>query len=69
MTKPPRLNPCPERQRQLSLPFRPTHPPTPLFQETQRTAVVALLGQMLIDAVLAQGVTRVIDNNKETDHE
>ena len=56
-------------RRQLSLPFHETNPSTPRFAEAQRAAAVALLRQMLIDAVLAEGRTRAIDNHKETDHE
>jgi len=58
----------PSRQ-QLSLTFQQTNPSTPHLAEARRVAVVALLSQMLIDAVLAEGPTMAIDNDKETDHE
>lgn len=59
----------PRHRQQLSLPFRQTDPPTQHVGEAQRAAVVALLRQMLIDAVLTKSTTRVSDNGKETDHE
>jgi len=58
----------PPRQ-QLPLSFQETPPSTPRVAEAQRAATVALLRQMLIDAVLAKGRTTAINNDKETDHE
>lgn len=72
MTKaPPPTRPSPGQppRQQSSLPFHETPPSTPRFAEAPRAAAVALLRQMLIDAVLAEGRTTAINNDKETDHE
>jgi hypothetical protein len=60
-----KLRRSPRQTLQLPLPFCATDPPPPLVVETQRAAIVALLQQMLMDAVLAEVPTRASENRKE----